>query len=1157
MRYRVQGALTPQTQRIVDELSLFAQQAGSLGISLVCVGGRVAQMVDVPDRWAQFFTEKVMPKLVADPTRTAQVFQPTLGVVDRKEWRRFALLLPRKDAVFPDTTGCHSLVLRVSWTGEACSATVRCTPEDLACVRGWAAQGWMVYPLPAFLRVLLPPIARPTTLRPRIVSFAAGGDGGDAGPHRATTAASPPVATASLPTAAHQRDEPTDALVDGAPGSPLAPRGAQGAFPIGVTLDGVSVRLAWRAMRVALMTPDTELRAPLMAIIETAVHLRMGVVLIVSRQAFARVNLTAFEQNGRARILDVADRWRAPSIPWNTIADDELLRILREHLGLLKLPARLPPRFVRFAEQAGRLDLATPVVETFTTLPGHDLAGAANAGGLVALLYDGKDEGSLLGQLLLSSMGREVEHPRALLVLTPPGLSLPEPVAARSLHVVMGDVPAAVRLARTPDGWLLETAQGERLRLRPDLAEETQEADEGAYVELQEALGVDDGGASAAVVYAGMERIDLAGEGADAFRAPSAEEGPPWGAGRAATPAPTWDDTDARAFVVADRGAPIDSGSLDAMDWEETAWPSAAPAQGGQVAPNPVDLSPASREAPGAAAEAAAPVSRLGVKAERVRDRGYRARTRQASGSAGTVIAGGAENDRFGALDAPDPADGWGAPAARGSDDWFAPARDQGAPPPSDVMRGGSRPNDDVGAAPAVVEDADGEAPAHVPTPALDLRDPVTAPGAAPGADAQWSASAPVVQRAPAPSEMPVLPVLDELPALLRRPVDAGMAGPVALAPTSAPGHEPAGLASLTTAWDARPDEADDGCSSVADAAALPDLPAWGARAVAGAEAPAFDLFAASDPMAAGAEAPAFDLVAASDPMAAPMAALGSADTPEDDGPVAASDPMAAPMAALGSAPEPAAIPGASARAAPPPVARPSVLDLFVRPAAPVPAPAAVPAPVAGTPEEDRDLARAWHDGTPVVVLAQRLVAEGRAGTMRQALDRVSGAIERHRTTLQPTATGSVRDTPIRAVRAIPAAPAESPALRFMRDKAAAGYSAPSIEAQVLAWWTAGRSRKEILQEVAVLTMDRAEARQLVDRVVLPHVILAMPNPDEALEALLQFDPGQPPTPLLIQVARRLLNTPEKLPGGVTAVRAMLSGVREVATRMLSSIEVA
>jgi hypothetical protein len=341
-----------------------------------------------------------------------------------------------------------SASLKVRYTPNGATATLRCSEQDTELAQQIEALGWT--PRPSGFKRLLP---RASASVPAQLDW--------------TPLTSNNAVADTQPEAPAQDSAPTPPT-----SSPLLAAPGEQGFLLGVATDGSAVQLTWESHRIGLVAPADRTRTAVLALVRRALESGMAAIVIASREVLRDQALMPVQS--RFRILDSLDLWQSASIPWREI-DRELFRqALNESELELSHNTQFPEQFGAFLAQYGVPALQTEAVLGLTALPGDDLRGVIAAGGGVALIDDGDAGSKLLIDLLLAYLA--VEGTRPVLLIRPPNTGVPPALAKRALQVALGveaNLPALLTSIIMPgtEGWHLSFAGAAKpIELLPDLS---------------------------------------------------------------------------------------------------------------------------------------------------------------------------------------------------------------------------------------------------------------------------------------------------------------------------------------------------------------------------------------------------------------------------------------------------------------------------------------------------------------------------------------------------------------------------------------------------------------------------------------------------------------------------------------------------------------
>jgi len=469
MRYRVRGPLHSDTTHIATELRGFIAHTGPIRLGYLQMHGVAAHTIDVSDNGAAFFEETVLPKIGA----TGSFVEQRHALRKPKELKLAARLCPTTATTLPNLTEWAGVWSEVTYGPRRTTVRLRCLPEDAERLRELESQGWRVLRGPA---VALAALSKAAPFAPQFW------------PSRAGCAASPAAGElpAELPAALPAMASDAAELAPAAKVSSLtvsdvlaAPDGPN--LLLGVTPAGQGVRLAWRAMIVAVQDGGQRQDAVIPAMLFRALTQGMGALVIAERSKVTPRVLAPLAK--RLRLIDMADPWESARIPWRSISPEGLKLLLGGDV-----PSPLPETMADALRAVGRRNLATPVVEALTREPAHDLAGTLEAGGGVVLLVEPGASASFLASLLILGLSL-ARVSRPLLICRPASLPMPPALADRAVQIVFGDAPtAAIQLQAEPDSWLAIFPDGQKLTLQENLAAPVEEQAGAGHAALMSGL---------------------------------------------------------------------------------------------------------------------------------------------------------------------------------------------------------------------------------------------------------------------------------------------------------------------------------------------------------------------------------------------------------------------------------------------------------------------------------------------------------------------------------------------------------------------------------------------------------------------------------------------------------------------------------------------
>lgn len=455
MLYQITAPPTAAPDKQADELIRLLKHSKTLTVQFVTVAGGYkparARLVvlSAPDKFAEQ-AARVMAVISGREDAT----RPSQAVKLRPEWKNVALLLPTDpdapaiDGVLLD--GWDSAFLTVTYRpGRVLGRLLHCS-EDSERVAALKLDGWQLIAKPNPLQLVAHAAGRPWNGVPSFTPV----PGGVALP---TTSRMPSVerevpATIDAPAPLHE--EIKGALTDSSDG-----------FLLGVTPEGNAVRLARRAMTLAVRGPQEARQRAVLALLRRGMQTGMGMIVIIDRTLLPTEALQAWE--ARVRLLDVQNITDSSAIPWREIAPD----LLAQAIGGLSasLPA-LPSRFGAVLDTLGAESLRVPAVLGLATMPGDNLRGALAAGGMVVVPQDGDAASTIVARLLMAYLATPPAIGRGLLILADSAIVPPEALRQQAIQVVVGErSDALLRLGATDTGWRLCTPDGSAVaELLPD-----------------------------------------------------------------------------------------------------------------------------------------------------------------------------------------------------------------------------------------------------------------------------------------------------------------------------------------------------------------------------------------------------------------------------------------------------------------------------------------------------------------------------------------------------------------------------------------------------------------------------------------------------------------------------------------------------------------
>ena len=455
MLYQITAPPAAAPDKQADELLRLLKHSKNLTIQFVTVAGSYkpsrARLVvfSTPDRFAEQ-AARVITAITGreDATRQSQ------AVKIRPEWKHVALLVPTD----PDAPAIDGMLLD-GWDSAFLSFTYRpgrvmgrlmhCA-EDSERVAAFSLDGWQLIAKPNPLQLIANAAGRPWN---GVASITPVPGGIAAAPQRTAAAEREVPATIEAPAPIHQ--EIKAALTESADG-----------FLLGVTPEGNAVRLARRAMTLAVNGPQEARQRAVLALLRRGMQAGMGMIVIVDRALLPTEALQAWE--ARVRLLDVQNITDSCAIPWREIAPDLLAQAIGGPLASL---TALPSRFGAVLDTLGAESLRVPAVLGLATMPGDNLRGALAAGGLVVVPQDGDAASTIVARLLMAYLATPPAIGRGLLVLLDPAIVPPEALRQQALQVVAGErSDALLRLGATDSGWKLCGPDGSPVaELLPDL----------------------------------------------------------------------------------------------------------------------------------------------------------------------------------------------------------------------------------------------------------------------------------------------------------------------------------------------------------------------------------------------------------------------------------------------------------------------------------------------------------------------------------------------------------------------------------------------------------------------------------------------------------------------------------------------------------------
>jgi len=508
MHYQIAAPPTAAADKQADELGRLLKFGKQITVQFVTVAGRYKPararltLVTVPDRVADQALRMMQVLSGCD-----DAVKSSAAVRPRPEWTQLALLAPTSQlADPPDGTileGWDSACLSVRYQPGRAVAWLACCPEDAERLAQLRLPGWRV------------------TLRPNPLARMFSGSAWRGVPSLA------PVPGSIVPAAAFAR-APKPQPIEDAPGWPSADELAgaltsdESGVLLGVAPDGSAVRLARRAMTLALCVPAEVQQSAVLALMRRGMQAGLGMVIAVDRALLPSEALVAWE--ARVRLLDVQDVASSAAIPWRQIAPELLAQAIAGSEATFPTP---PTRFAAALDQLGAKALRVPAVLGLIAAPGDELRGVLAAGGMIVVPQDGDAASTVIARLLMAYLATPPVIGRATLILADPALVAPAALRDQVLQVIIGErADALLRMTATDAGWRLSGPDGTQLtELLPDLMTQPS-AGTGALVEtIVQAIGP----APAALIGAPEQLLDEAaawwdgGERSDDLDAPDEE----------------------------------------------------------------------------------------------------------------------------------------------------------------------------------------------------------------------------------------------------------------------------------------------------------------------------------------------------------------------------------------------------------------------------------------------------------------------------------------------------------------------------------------------------------------------------------------------------------------------------------------------------------
>lgn len=427
MHYQILAAPSADPAKQADEFARLIRHSRQLTLRFVTVAGDYKPararltLLSVPERVAAQ-AECVLSLLCGRDDAT----KPSAALRPRAEWRHHALLLPTDPAAPPPDgallEGWHSACLTVTYRAGRALARLAYCPEDRERAAQLRLPGWQV-------------------LRSGPLGALAGSRSWRGLPSLAPVPGGAPIAQPKPADPSPEPDrERASALV-----------GDESGLLLGLSPAGAPVRLARRAMTLAVQGDLAERQHVLLALARHAVQAGMGLVLAVDRALLPADLLLAWEP--RTRLLDTQNIADSCAIPWQKIVPSLLAQAIGGAQAELATP---PARFADALDALGASALRTPELLGLVAPPGDDLRGVLAAGGIVVAPQDGDAASAVVARLLLAYLATPPEHPRALLLLLDPALVPPETLRQQAIQVVFGPrSDALLELRRAAQGWQL------------------------------------------------------------------------------------------------------------------------------------------------------------------------------------------------------------------------------------------------------------------------------------------------------------------------------------------------------------------------------------------------------------------------------------------------------------------------------------------------------------------------------------------------------------------------------------------------------------------------------------------------------------------------------------------------------------------------------
>jgi len=442
MFYQITTPPTAVPEKQADELGRLLKHSKQLIIQFVTVAGRYKpararmMLLSVPDRVADQ-AARVMQVLAE---RDDSAVKPSAAVRQRAEWTQHALFAPADPLADPPDgallDGWDSACLTVIYQPGRAVARLTCCPEDADRLAKLSLPGWRLTVRPgSFARMFAGGAWR------GVPSFV---------PVRGGVTPAPSRAPAPEPQAL---DTPPPPLAEEV--AAVLTKADNGLL-LGVAPDGDAVRLARRAMTLALIAPSELRQTAILSLMRRGMQAGLGIVVAVDRALLPSEALSAWE--ARVRLLDVQDVASSCAIPWRQVDVDLLGQAIVGPAG--KLDAQ-PARFAAALDELGAGALRVPAVLGLVAAPGDDLRGVLAAGGLVVVPQDGDAASTVVARLLMAYLATPPAIGRAVLMIVDPALVSPAALRDQVIQVVLGERgDALLRMASSDAGWRLSGPDG-------------------------------------------------------------------------------------------------------------------------------------------------------------------------------------------------------------------------------------------------------------------------------------------------------------------------------------------------------------------------------------------------------------------------------------------------------------------------------------------------------------------------------------------------------------------------------------------------------------------------------------------------------------------------------------------------------------------------